>query len=222
MVGRYVTTGSLADRSLRGDLVWILFWRFMNVFLDYRCLVSMNQRRLVQDFTAKFFVKIYLRRLLLVKMFMLIFTDIWMLTSPCPFLTPTKFFFYLWDWSVDKHRQLTEFVTIEVIIEFLRNLRFQKMFSQWGIRSPALLSLVFVSRFSFWVGNWQPDLMCFHFREKPRVLPKNYAEEVHRWIFHPICCASFSVINLGFSESYSENVQRWVMYPIWCAFFFRD
>ena len=30
----------------------------MNVFLDYGCLVLMNQPRLVQDFTAKFFVKV--------------------------------------------------------------------------------------------------------------------------------------------------------------------
>ena len=30
----------------------------MNMFLDYECLVSMNQPRLVQDFTAKFFVKV--------------------------------------------------------------------------------------------------------------------------------------------------------------------
>ena len=89
LVGRYVATDSCAGRSLRSDLVWTLFWYFMNVFLDYGCLVSMNQPRLVQDFTAKFFEKISLRRLFFVKVFILIFTNIWMLTSSCMFLTPT-------------------------------------------------------------------------------------------------------------------------------------
>ncbi|KAF2579360.1 hypothetical protein F2Q68_00004759 [Brassica cretica] len=42
LVGRYVATGSLADWSLRGDLVWIHFGCFMNVFLGYGCLASMN------------------------------------------------------------------------------------------------------------------------------------------------------------------------------------
>ena len=60
----------------------------MHVFLGYGCLVSMNQPRLVQDFTARFFVKISLRRLVFVKAFMPIFMDMWMLTSSCPFLTP--------------------------------------------------------------------------------------------------------------------------------------
>ena len=62
----------------------------MNLFLDYGCLVLMDQPRLVQDFSVKFLVKISLRRILFVKTFMLTFTDIWMLTSPCPFLTPTE------------------------------------------------------------------------------------------------------------------------------------
>ena len=35
----------------------------MNVFLDYECLVSMNQR-LVQDFTGKFFVKIFFTKII--------------------------------------------------------------------------------------------------------------------------------------------------------------
>ena len=48
----------------------------MNVFLDHGCLVLMNQPRSVQDFTAKFFVKISLRRSLFVKAFMLILTDV--------------------------------------------------------------------------------------------------------------------------------------------------
>ena len=64
LVGRYVATDSFADRSLRGDLVWIIFQCFMDVFLDYGSLVAMDQLRLVQYFTARFFVKISLRRFL--------------------------------------------------------------------------------------------------------------------------------------------------------------
>ncbi|WZZ74561.1 hypothetical protein YC2023_085931 [Brassica napus] len=48
-----VRYGSVAGRSLRGDLVCIIFRCSMNVFLDYGCLISMNQPRSVQDFTAK-------------------------------------------------------------------------------------------------------------------------------------------------------------------------
>ena len=62
---------------------------FYERVLDYGCLVSMNQLRLVQDFSPKFLVTISLRRILFVKTFMLNFTDIWKLTSSCPFLTPT-------------------------------------------------------------------------------------------------------------------------------------
>ena len=90
LVGRYVATGSFRAGRYEATLFGSFFRCFMNLFLDYGCLISMDQPRLVQDFSAKLLVKIYLRRILFVKTFMLTFTDIWMLTSSCPFLTPTQ------------------------------------------------------------------------------------------------------------------------------------
>ncbi|KAF3545373.1 hypothetical protein DY000_02006686 [Brassica cretica] len=58
LVGRYVATGSFAGWSLRGDLFWILFRCYMKVFLGYECLVSMNELRFVQYFTARFLVRV--------------------------------------------------------------------------------------------------------------------------------------------------------------------
>ena len=103
----------------------------MNVFLDYGCLVSMNQPRLVQDFTAKYFVKISLRRLFFVKAFILIFTDIWILTSPCPFLTPTatKSYLILYLWNSYEaslngcsHQFLSNFLLNKSLIDIYHNI----------------------------------------------------------------------------------------------------
>ncbi|KAF2583313.1 hypothetical protein F2Q68_00006904 [Brassica cretica] len=61
LVGRYVATNSFAGRSLRSDRPSGLVGRYVatNSFAG-RSLVSMNPPRSVQDFTAKFFVKISL------------------------------------------------------------------------------------------------------------------------------------------------------------------
>ena len=106
LVGRYVATGSFADRSLRGDIVRILFQCSMNVFLGYACLVSMNEPRLVQYFTARFFVKVTFTKNTFIKTFMLIFTDIWMLTSSCPFLIPTHVLCYFHKLTIHELLQL--------------------------------------------------------------------------------------------------------------------
>ena len=64
LVGRYVATGSFRAGRYEATLFGSFFRCFMNLFLDYGCLISMDQPRLVQDFTTRFFVKISLRRLL--------------------------------------------------------------------------------------------------------------------------------------------------------------
>ncbi|KAF2559105.1 hypothetical protein F2Q68_00014738 [Brassica cretica] len=53
-----------------------------------------------------------------------------------------------------------------------------------------------------------PDLLCFHFREKSRVLPKVIRKKFIGESCTRFAMLPFSAINLGFSERYSEEVQR--------------